>query len=113
LLVRPKDISDVIQQGCGVFLGRYCQELPVVLANVFSEKVDALFDGCDMGLLSRELKPARFEKPFHQGFDLLFPYLRSATGDDAIIGPPHQVDSPGLSLSGGQMLSLEQSFQAV
>jgi hypothetical protein len=37
-----------------------------------------LFDGCDTGFLSRELKPAFFEKRLHQRFDFPF-HLCSAS----------------------------------
>ena len=69
--VRPDRLSNIFQERFYVFGRRFNQKLAAVFAYILSEKVEALRNMRDSGLLLRELKTPFGEEGLDARFDFL------------------------------------------
>src|SRR5258708_2130971 len=70
-LVLLHDLSDFFQERFHVLLGRFDNELPIVLAYMLSEEVEAIFNMRHEGFLSREGQSSFPHELLHEGFDFV------------------------------------------
>src|SRR5215467_14780191 len=72
LRVGPNQGSDFAQEGVDTLAGGFDEYRAAVVADVLTEKVKAVGDMCDLGLLGREDQPPFVKELFHERADFGF-----------------------------------------
>ena len=82
---------DFLQEVVRVLLGRFDEQLAVILAEVLSEEVEPLLDVRDAGFLWRELQAPVAQKLLDQWLDFIFQHVLGRAGDDEVIRISNEV----------------------
>ena len=97
LFVVLDDLSDAGKKRLHVFLRGACQEVPLVLTYILSEKVTSVLNGRYAGLLCGEFQSSCVEKLSDEWFDFRLQHLLRDTCDEEVIRITDQVDLLGLA----------------
>jgi hypothetical protein len=90
--VAPEEVIDLVQQRPHV-LGRGLeQHLGPITPHVLAQKVKAVFDAADPGLLVGEFETPLLQEVSHERLDLVTPEFRRCARDEEIIRVSHQMD---------------------
>ena len=81
--------------------------LPLILAYILSEEVEAVLNVGDRRFLRESSNPRLAEKCRHQRLNLVAQHFFGIAGNDEVIGIPYEIDPVGL---GGCALRLGKGF---